>query len=261
MYDLPELRAAHDALWSALARRLNAKGVTGVPSFLTHGLGHFDVWRHAHLLLGQGCEYPLATAFRGRVRTVATPRYAAPGCAGASYRSAIVVRADDQAQTLADLRNRRCAINESSSNSGMNLLRATLAPLAGGRPFFDSVVLTGSHRNSVTKLAEGEADVAAIDCVSFAHFQRLYPTQTAALRILCWSPPSPSLPFITSAHTDDVTLGALRSALADLFTDSTLESIRGQLLLDGVDLEPGEEFAEVLDLREQAISLGYPSVC
>src|SRR5882672_2303108 len=148
MYDYPELTAAHDALWDALSSRLVAAGIGDVPRKLARSLGHFDLWRHPRLLLGQGCEYPLATSFAGSVRLVATPRYCAPGCEGAQYRSAIVVRTDDPAERLADLRHRRCVINEADSNSGMNFLRAAIAPLAGGARFFESVSLSGSHWSS-----------------------------------------------------------------------------------------------------------------
>jgi ABC-type phosphate/phosphonate transport system substrate-binding protein len=260
MYDFLELRRAHDALWAALADRLAAAGVIDVPRLLTRSLGHFDVWRHPLLLLGQGCEYPLAKSFVGRVKVVATPRYAAPGCEGASYRSAIVVRAEESAEDLADLRNRRCAINEADSNSGMNLLRAAIAPLSGGAPFFESVVLSGSHRRSVEMVAAGEADLAAVDCVSFAHFQRLYPAAVAGLRILCWSPHSPSLPFITARDTSDSTVEALRAALADVFAAPALSSVRELLLLEGVDLEPDADFTVVLRLERQAAELGFPAI-
>lgn len=259
MYDFPELRWAHDTLWAAFADHMAAAGVTDVPCLLTRGLGHFDVWRHPQLLLGQGCEYPLAKS-PGSVSVVATPRYAAPGCEGGSYRSAIVVRGEEQAEGLAGLRNRRCAINEADSNSGMNLLRAALAPLAGGAPFFESVVLSGSHRRSVAMIAAGQADLAAVDCVSFAHLQRLYPTTVSGLRVLCWTPPSPSLPFITARSTGESTVNALRAALADVFADPTLRSVRELLLLEGVDLEPDGNFSEVLRLERQAADLGFPAI-
>jgi hypothetical protein len=49
------------------------------------------------------------------------------------------------ATSLDDLRGGRCAVNDLGSNSGMNLLRAEIAPLANGKAFFKSVLVTGSH--------------------------------------------------------------------------------------------------------------------
>ena len=50
----------------------------------------------------------------------------------------------------------------------MNLFRAAIAPLAGGRPFFSEVIVTGSHAASLEAVADGNAPgLAAIDCVTF----------------------------------------------------------------------------------------------
>ena len=266
MYDFPELRGAHDAFWGALAARLVSAGLPHVPRDLAHHVGLGEVWRDPPLLFAQGCEYPLATSFADHVRLVASPMYSAAGCEGARYRSAIVVRGgvvDGAADSgfagaaLADLRGRRCAINELDSNSGMNLLRAAIAPLATGGRFFGSVVVSGSHLRSVEMVASGEADVASVDCVSFAHFQRLYPSVVGELRVLAWTHSSPSLPFITARSTGDATVRALRSALADVFDDDGLAPVREQLLLSGVDLAPKEGFDEVLALERGAVEEGY----
>jgi ABC-type phosphate/phosphonate transport system substrate-binding protein len=260
MYDFLPVRDAHDAFWTALADRLRAMGLRDVPGELTRDLGHFDVWRHPGLLFAQGCEYPLAKSFADRVRLVATPRYSAPGCEGGNYRSAIVVRREE-AGSLAEFRGRRCAVNEMDSNSGMNLLRAAVAPLAGGARYFSSVTVSGSHSHSVQMVASGEADVAAVDCVSLAHFRRLHPGVVAKLRVLSWTAASPSLPFITARSAGDATVHALRSALAGAFADDTLASARERLFLTGVDLEPAEGFGEVLRLEREAVEQGYPIIC
>jgi len=75
MYDFPSLRAAHDALWRALASRLNALGVDGVPEQLSYDLGHLQLWAHEGLLFGQACEYPISRSFADRVRLLATPPF------------------------------------------------------------------------------------------------------------------------------------------------------------------------------------------
>jgi ABC-type phosphate/phosphonate transport system substrate-binding protein len=258
MYDFPELTDAHDALWTVLARRLTEAGIARVPFGLTRDLEVRELWSHPQLLLAQGCEYPLAKSFAGVTRLVATPRYAVPGCEGAHYRSAIVVRSDDPAASLADLRGRRCVVNEWDSNSGMNLFRAAIAPFTGGAPFFGTVTSSGAHRRSAEMVAAGQADVAALDCVSFAHFQRLIPETTSGLRVLDWTPASPSLPLITARATDDATLASLRSCLQSVAADPSLERVRARLFLDGFDIEPGQDFAAVLELEKSAERLGYP---
>ncbi len=239
MYDFEELRPATDALWAAIAGRLTRLGVEA-PASLTRGPSPDALWTDSGLLLAQTCGYPLATALRGRVTVVATPCYRALGCQGASYRSAIVVRAAEPARTLAALRGRRCAVNDAASNSGMNLLRQAVAALPGRAPFFGEIVWTGAHAASIRAVAEGRADVAAIDCVTWAQLQRLRPNLTAGLRVLAWTAASPGLPLITGAGTDAPTLAALRQAIDEVAGDPALAAVRDALLLDGVAVfEPG----------------------
>lgn len=260
MYDLPELASAHDALWAALATRLSAHGIEGVPAALTRTEDLLSVWRDPQLLLSQTCGYPLVTQLTKAVQIVATPIYAAPGCDGADHRSAIVVAADCRAADPNDLRDGVCAINSRDSNTGMNLLRAAIAPLAQGGTFFRRVDVTGSHRESLHCVARGEADVAAIDCVTFALLQRIEPAITAAVRILGWTPASPGLPWITAIDRDAVVLGALRRALADIANDPDLAQLREILLLQGFTALPLAAYFRVSTYAAKAATYGYPDL-
>jgi ABC-type phosphate/phosphonate transport system substrate-binding protein len=258
MYEFPELRDAHDRLWTALVQRLRSNGVTPVPERLTRDLGHREVWAHPGLLFGQACEYPVSKSLRERLRIIATPRYNAPGCIAYSHRSAIVVHGDDSVSSLEDLRERRCVVNEPDSNSGMNLFRAALAPVSGGARFFRSVSFSGSHRKSIELVAAREADVTAVDCVTLGHLQRFHTRLTSQVKVIDWTPSSPCLPFVTSAQTGEVTFQALRSAVADVFTDSTLAPVRELLLLEGVNLSPDPTLSRVSELEAQAEQWEYP---
>jgi ABC-type phosphate/phosphonate transport system substrate-binding protein len=191
---------------------------------------------------------------------VATPGYGAPGCDGTSYRSAIVIRADESANALEDLRGRCCVVNEPDSNSGMNLFRAALAPLAGGTPFFQSVRRSGSHRASLERVAAGEADVTAIDCVTLAHLQRIDPPLTSRLKVVAWTPASPCLPYVTSCQTNRATLEVLRTALAAVLVDPALAPVREVLLLQGLDSNPDTTFGRVRELELEARHRGYPAL-
>jgi ABC-type phosphate/phosphonate transport system substrate-binding protein len=194
------------------------------------------------------------------VRLVAIPAYAAPGCEGSRYRSAIIVRAEDSATEIRDLRGRRCAVNERDSNSGSTLLRAAIAPLAVAGRFFSSVMLTGAHLASVRAVAEGRADVAAIDCVSYAHIRRFHPELTAGLRILDWTGSNPGLPYVTARAGDASIVPSLRAALAQVLADAALAAVREALLITGIDFAVDEDYLEVRRLERDALELGYPQV-
>jgi ABC-type phosphate/phosphonate transport system substrate-binding protein len=260
MYDLPELQAANDALWAAIRKRLQARGVDCPPSALTRGRELDAVWAAPNLLLAQTCGYPFMTRLRARVRLVATPRYRAKGCDGPFHRAAIVVRQGAPVQSLADLRGSRLAFNTPDSNTGVNLLRAELAqaaPLAQGERFFAEAIATGSHAASAAAVAEGRAEVAAIDCVTWAFLQRLRPATTSALSVLAWTARSPGLPLVTSRMTDLATFNALRAALDEAAADPALEAVRRELLLDGFHALPEAQYRTLLYFEQMAASLGY----
>jgi ABC-type phosphate/phosphonate transport system substrate-binding protein len=234
MYDFDELRQATDSLWAAIAHHLHAHGINA-PAVLTRGENLHDLWTDPDLLLGQTCGYPLVTTLRNRVTLLATPRYTAPGCDGAQYRSAIIIHATNRAEDLADLRGARCAINDWSSNSGMNMLRAATAPLAGAMPFFGAITVTGSHAASARAVAAGAADTAAIDCITWAHLRHFRPESTSDLRLLAWTSPTPGLPLITSLRTAATTRIALLNALHHITRDPALAATRTALRLDGFE--------------------------
>lgn len=261
MYDFARLAAANDALWQAVAARLTAAGLDGVPAQLERSLPIDRLWQDPRLLLAQTCGYPLLTSLLGRVRLVATPRYRAFGCDGSEHGSALVVHAEDYTSDLAGLHGRRCAANQPHSNTGMNLLRAAVADLADGKPFFQTVAWTGSHRASLAMVAAGEADLAAIDVVTLAHLGRIEPELVKHVRILGWTEVTPGLPLITSAEADDGTIELLRAALFEIASAPDHAALRDELLLDGFDIVPETAYRPILALEQRAIGLGYPHLC
>lgn len=257
MYDYPEVRPLTDALWHAIAERLKAAGIEA-PRELIRPDDLLGFWRSPDLLLGQTCGYPLTRHLGDAVQVVATPHYTAPGCVGAWHNSVIVVAADAPAKTLADLRGKVAVINERGSNTGMNLLRASAMPLADGKPFFGSVIESGGHALSMEAVGEGRADVAALDCVSFAFLQRHRPERAARVRVIGETPSTPALPLVTAAATPIATVEALRKALLDVAADPDLAVLREALFLKGFQVLPVEAYQRVVDLEEAAEAAGYP---
>ncbi len=241
MYDLPELAAATDALWSAIVRRLADLGVAPIPlrrTVPTDARALMGVWRDPSLLLGQTCGYPLVTALRDHVRVVARPVYRAPGCDGARHRALLVVRGDDPVATLAACRGRIAAVNSVDSNTGARLFRRAVAPCPERTPFFGRTLLTGAHEASLGAVRDGRADIASIDCVTWALLARVRPDVIAGLRVLAVTASTPSLPMITALATPAETLSRLRAALAAVAHDPGLQPVRDALLLDR--FEPAE---------------------
>ena len=258
MYDqAPE---ALRSFWTGLRGHMRDAGLGAVPDDLTAPVDFDAHWRSSDTLLSQTCSYPLATSLSGQVRLVGTPRYAAPGCRGSDFASFIVVRRNDPARTVADLRDRRAAINARHSQSGYNAFRAVVAPHASNGRYFANVIETGGHVRSLQVIQEELADVASIDCVTYAMVERSSPRLVENLRILCVSEPCPALPLITAATTGDADIERLRAAFAAACADPALASARGALLLDGLEIRPIADYDRCLQMEAQARRLGYPAI-
>lgn len=260
MYDLPELRPVTDAWWAGLRRALARSGVRAVPGRLTRSAVCGAEWNDPGLLLSQCCGWDLTHAYAGRVQPVATPVYRAPGCSGPYYRSLFVVRADDPAGRLEDLRGRVCVINMPDSQSGCNTLRYSLARRARGQPFFRQVLVSEGHATSVDWVSNGRADLAAIDCVTFALLRRYRPQATAGLRVLAGSRRAPALPYITRAEHGPALLARLRAGLQTALTDPELREVRATLLIGGFEFLPVTAYEYLRTQERRARALAYPTL-
>ncbi|KPC51342.1 phosphate/phosphite/phosphonate ABC transporter substrate-binding protein [Amantichitinum ursilacus] len=201
-----------EAMWLALAAALRAAGVNHVPDTLTLPDNLLSHWRDPALLLSQTCGYPLTHALAGQVQLLGAWRYRWPGCDGAQYRSWLIARADDPRATLDEFAGATLAYNSDDSQSGYHSLRRLLLPHDIGS-FFGQTVATGAHRKSIAAVRDGYADLAAIDCVSYALLAQSAAAELDGIRIIGSTPQTPGLPLITSLHTSTEQLTRIRVAL------------------------------------------------
>ena len=249
-----------DAFWQGLRGHMLREGLTDVPSSLDIPDDPYAHWVSPHLLVSQTCGYPLTTSLSGRVHYVGTPRYRAAGCEGASYSSAIVIRADEPATRLAAMAGRRVAFNAPDSQSGYNALRAIVAPLSQNRRFFSESIETGAHRLSVEAVRTGSADLAAIDAVTFALLWRDHPEEVRALKVLAMTALVPGLPLVTALTTSLEDIERLRTAWVAACADPALGTSRAGLLLDGFEVLPLDAYDVIPAMQHRAVSLGYPTL-
>ncbi|WP_132537817.1 PhnD/SsuA/transferrin family substrate-binding protein [Rhizobium sp. PP-F2F-G48] len=256
----PPLAAGTAVFWSFLRDRLREEGLAGVPDTLQQTVRYDEAWVHPDLLLAQTCGYPYVKRLRGKVRLVATPVYSLPGCDGPNTCSLIVMRKDTQALSLEDLRGARAAINDPNSNSGVNLFRAAIAPLAKDGRFFSSVVETGGHSNSIDAVTAGRADVAAIDCITYGNTLRFDPERLSGIRVLAETVKGPGLPFITRADASDAEVAILRQALRKAIADPVLAETRETLSLKDVAFLSDADYEPLAELERNARRLDYPVI-
>lgn len=212
MYDWPQVRAEHDRLWSLIREALADEGVAA-PEGLTRDASLWDVWFNPGLVLGQTCGMPYRTRLHGRVELVGTPDYALPDAPPGHYYSVFVTRAGEPGE-VADFIDRTLAFNGQDSQSGWAAPQNQMAKL-GLR--FTHTRHTGAHRDSARAVAEGKADIAAIDAVSWRLIDRYMPDLAGRLRVIAHTDPTPGLPLIAAKGRDSAPLArATAAAIATL---------------------------------------------
>ena len=260
MYNLPEMQAMNAAFWGALAEELRREGCTDIPGGLSFAGRPVPERIESDVLFSQTCGYPLQTIYRGQSRLLGVPTYDAPGCRSGTHCAFILVRNDSPYKKPEDLKGATFALNSRHSNSGMNLPRLLFARLAGGKPFFRSVVETGSHPNSIARVASGELDAASIDNLTYTFFKDHRPQAVAGLRVLAETPQSPAIPFITSIATPNDVAARLQAALFRLAADPARRAVLDGLRLRTISMPDPAAYASLLDYERQAADLGYPEL-
>lgn len=252
MYDWPEEREEIDAEWARLRDLLRAHGVDAperlarrnadlpaVPGGIRDAAGlkiapdpaslppdELDfptVWKHPKLLLAQTCWGPMELGLREHVQVIGQPDYSAcEGGQGELYSSAIVMRRGAKAPKdgkpsipLDLLAAKRLAFNSHDSMSGVIALTRDLEAMGESIGIFSERIETGSHRASVLAVAEGRADVCAVDCRTWDLIKRHQPEAAAAVMVVGWTGLRKGLPLIAAKKISGAVIEKLRAALSD----------------------------------------------
>ena len=236
MYDFGPAMAANDRLWALVRDGLRARGIAA-PDGLTRGEGaYWPAWEAPDLVLSQTCGYPFRARLHQRVSYVGTPDYGVEGCPPGNYNSVFVVRKDDPREGLADFDGAPFAFNEALSQSGWAAPQTHAAGLGLRLP---PVVQTGGHRLSAAAVAEGRADIAAVDAVTFALMQG--DPLAAALRVIARTDPTPGLPLIAAKGAD---AGAIFDAVSTAIV-ALSDGDRATLRLKGLVRIPVADYLAV----------------
>lgn len=212
MYDRPETAAANDRLWAGIVRALAALGIDAPPA-LDRTTGLWETWLSPDLLLSQTCGLPYRARLHADVTLVASPVCDLPGTPPGHYHSVIVARRDDARESFAAFDGATLAINDALSQSGWAAPSAEAAEIGIA---FGAIRETGAHAASARAVAEGAADIAAIDALSWRAIRR-WDDCAPALREIGTTRPTPALPWITARGRDPAPLAqALSEALAGL---------------------------------------------
>ena len=257
----PALAEAARALLRRVVQGLRAQG-WDKPMALAEPDGDdlLAFWSAPDTLLSQTCGYPLVKHLAGDVDVLAHPGFAIEGCEDHRYCSFVIVRAEDAVEDLDDLRGQRLAVNNPDSHSGMNALRHLLAPVAAPRltdgHFFAQVLLSGGHASSLALVQTGQADVCAVDCVTFANLAEHRPEVVYGLRVLARTEQAPSLPWICNLHLDAAQKAQLLALVLDL--PRSEPAACATLRLQSFKPATLADYEPIAAMEEGAVRWGYP---
>ncbi len=240
MYDQPQERGTLDATWIQVRDALRQNGVPApdalvrrnadlppVPGGIRDAVGRLVapdpaslppdeldlsvVWRHPALLFGETCWGPLQHGLGDFVHVVEQNSYEGlTGGQGIFYRSALLVargnyNACDASPTshvniVQAMTGRHFMFNDHVSQSGYLSVVRDLQRQGASLEVCSGTTMTGSHLASMMHIVNGSADIAAIDCRTWAMLRRADPIAADRLRVIGWTTPSIGLPFVCSRH-------------------------------------------------------------
>ena len=178
---------------------------------------------------GHACGITFATAPEGRYRYLATMVADSPELPAGYYDSLLITSARGGLSSPADFdpARHRAVINEPRSFSG-NLTFAAHMQAAYGISFGD-VMHSGAHLKSIAMVASGEADLAAIDRVSFSLARHAVPQDVDGVSIIGRTASHPGIAFVADAELPDPVVRKLRATIMEFRDDSAWPELQAIL--------------------------------
>ena len=212
------------------------------------------------LFFAHTCGYPLMTRWKDSLTPFCLPVFDVPGTEGRLYSSQFIVASNSSIESLEECRGKVVAMNTADSNSGMNVFRYEIAKCNPAGQFFSRIIQTGGHLHSLEAVADGSADIAAIECVSYQLIQDHWPDLVERVRSIGFSVKTCGLPFVLPntrvPDTDTKMLvDTLNQALA-----LVPETVRERLHLIGFEPVKFDDYQGIVDLETFAIDSGYPNL-
>jgi ABC-type phosphate/phosphonate transport system substrate-binding protein len=239
MYPFGPLRPAWETLWAAVRAR-----VPWAPLELTWNRAVQDHWVDPACTVSQACGWPVATTLRETVTVAGAFALALPEADGHRYRSVFVA---NRARPLASFvgSDTTVAANSEDSLSGWVSLQA--ATVGVGHPWPGPIRWTGAHVKSARSVLSGQADIASIDELTWAHLRRLEPDLVDGLHVVGRGPWIPSPAIVTR----DDRVDELREGFAEAMADAATRTARATLLLAGFVAVDDDEYRRLpADLTE-----------
>jgi ABC-type phosphate/phosphonate transport system substrate-binding protein len=241
MYPFDSVAWAWDALWGGVHRR-----APWTPSTLTRSGDVHAGWSDPDWIVTHVCGLPYAARHRDRLEVLGAFALSIPDATpDARYRSVLLSPHDRTVSELTSSETHAVANSADSLSGWASLLNATVGP-TGVWP--GSVTFTSAHYQSVRMLAEGQADLAAIDAWSLALIRQEQPDLLDRLFQVGHGPLVPTPAITARATLGDERIKELREAFADALAEPELDEAKSALHITGFVRLTLSDYLATLDL-------------
>ena len=211
-----------------------------VPEALSDASDFRRHWANPDLLLCQCCGYHIATKARD-LKVVAAPAFDVDDVSPGKYRSVIVKKKGASGDEFLDFREGVVAFNEDQSYSGYTALLSTIPEEHLHKGFFSKKLRTESHLESLKRIISGDADIAAIDEITYEIILDHFEEFKGQFDIIKKTDEAMAPPYVTSSRRSDDEIKSIRDALFKLpyhggnTLDSALESMKIRGIVDATN--------------------------
>jgi ABC-type phosphate/phosphonate transport system substrate-binding protein len=138
----------------------------------------------------------------------------------------------------------------------LTVLPPAAAPLARDGHFFDRVAWSGSHAASLRMVRDGDADIAAIDCVTYGYIKEEDPASLEGIAVLGYSASVPGLPLVAGRAVPAELLARLRAGLTA--PGAEVAGHMHELHILAFEHRADADYRRIIQLEAEACASGYP---
>ena len=172
------------------------------------------------------------------------------------YFSYTIVRKDSGLKRWTDLKGKRYAYNDQNSNSGYNMPRYKLVQLGARRweDYFSSIVVSGSHEESIRMVSEGLVDASSVDSLVLDYDRHIGDRHAHNVRIIerLFPGGAGAPPVVISRRADPALRTRLQAILTGMHRDPEGQQILKEALMLRFDPPNDHNYDDIRRMEQAA---------
>jgi len=170
------------------------------------------------------------------------------------YQAYLIVNRNSAFQNLRDLKNRTFAFTDPDSLTGRLVPMQWLVEIhESPESYFDKIIYTYSHDNSILAVAKGLVDGAAVDGLIWEYYQQANPDWTSRTRIIRKSKHYGIPPLVAARTVSPQNREKVGKVLLEMHQDPVGREILQKLMIDRFVI-PEEDWYAAISMIQQGLA-------